>query len=407
MAVGRGRGGIGVRPLAVAAKELKTYLLDVQALSFSLALPLFLVGLMVAGFGGQEQFSATAYVVNGDRGEVGADLVARLDSVPGIDVELLDEPTARERLDRSRILYAVVIPPGFSEDIRAGRTPELVVRTRGTGGREGQIVASYAVGVAREVAGEHLVARQVSQALAAMGRPVARDVIDARVAALFDEARTNPPVTVAEEAVGARPEPVALYLPGLVTMFVLFSLTMGSVSVVEERKKGTLERLMTTHLTQGELLSGIWLGSVGRGLVQVLFLFGVAWPIFRIFTPVSFVRVLAFATVGVVSAAGLGMVIAALVRTAEQANWAGVFVTMVMTTLGGSFFDVSGARGVLGVLSRLTYNYWANDGLRRLITRGETLGSAALLTDMAVLLGVAVVGWAIAAAFFRVRGDER
>lgn len=401
------RGGVGVRPLVVAGKELKTYLLDVQALFFSLALPLLLVGLMVAAFGGQDEFHATAYVVNLDRGEVGADLVARLDAAPGIDVKLLDEGTAARRLDRSQILCAIVIPPGFSDDVKAGRPPELIIRRRGTGGREGQIVTSYALGLTREVAGEHLVAGRVIEVLAGMGRPAARETVDARVAALFAEARAEPPVEVVEEAVGARAEPVAIYLPGLVSMFALFSLTLVSVGIVEERKKGTLERLMTTRLTRGELLTGMWLGSIGRGLLQILFLLGVAWPIFRIFTPASFARVVAFSALVVVSAAGIGLVIAALARTAEQANWIAVFFTMVMTTLGGSFFDVSGARGVLGVASRLTYNFWANDGLRRLIARGETLASPAVLTDMAVLAGIAVVSWAVAAAFFRVRADER
>jgi hypothetical protein len=134
-------------------------------------------------------------------------------------VELLGEGVAARRLERSQILCVIVIPPGFSDDVKAGRPPELIIRRRGTGGREGQIVTSYALGLAREVAGEHLVAGRVAEVLAGMGRPVARETVDARVAALFEEARVEPPVAVVEEAVGARAEPVTIYLPGLVSMW--------------------------------------------------------------------------------------------------------------------------------------------------------------------------------------------
>jgi ABC-2 type transport system permease protein len=240
-----------------------------------------------------------------------------------------------------------------------------------------------------------------------MGRPVPRPEVDATVAALFARMREDPPLTVVEETVGARPDAVAIFLPGLVTMFTLFSITLTSVNIVNERKNGTLERLMTTRLTRGELMTGSWLGSLGRGLVQVVLFFSLAALVFRIFTPGSFLAVLAFSAVAVASVAGLGLVIASLSRTADQANWTAVFLTMVMSVLGGSFFEVSGSTGVVDVLSRLTYNFWANDGLRRIIVRGESLASPAILQDMAVLLGIAVLGWAVALAFFRLRGDER
>jgi len=398
---------LGRRPLALAGKELKVFFLDAQMLFFSLALPLVLVFLMVATFGGQTQFRATAYVVNLDLGESGAEFVKRLGAVPELTVEVLDEASAARRLDHSNILSLLVIGPDFSEKLAAGESPEIVVRRRGTGGTEGQIVTSYAAGVARELAGEHTVADRVSQVLAAMGRPVPRPEVDVTVAALFARMREDPPLTVVEETVGARPDAVAIFLPGLVTMFTLFSITLTSVNIVNERKNGTLERLMTTRLTRGELMTGSWLGSLGRGLVQVVLFFSLAALVFRIFTPGSFLAVLAFSAVAVASVAGLGLVIASLSRTADQANWTAVFLTMVMSVLGGSFFEVSGSTGVVDVLSRLTYNFWANDGLRRIIVRGESLASPAILQDMAVLLGIAVLGWAVALAFFRLRGDER
>lgn len=406
---GGGRAGAGApaRILALAGKELKMFLVDAQMLFFSLALPLVLVVLMVATFGGQTRFNAKAYVVNLDEGAAGAEFVRRLQAVPELTVEVLDQATADRRLGDSDILNVIVIGPDFSARVAAGQEPRVTVRRRGTGGTEGQIATSYAAAMARQLAGESLVVNRVAGVLAAMGRAVPRATIEAKVASLFEETWANPPVAVVEETVGARPEPVAIFLPGLITMFTVFAISLTSVGIVNERKKGTLERLMTTRLTRGEFLAGNWLGSLGRGLVQIVFLFSLAWAVFRIFTPASFVAVLAFGALAVGSVAGLGLVIAAISRTPDQANWIAVSFTMVMTTLGGSFFDLSGARGAVAVLSRLTYNFWANDGLRRLIVRGESLTSPAIAKDMAVLAGIAVLSWALALTFFRLRGDGK
>jgi len=403
-----GRGDFGRRPLAYAGKELKVFFRDSQALFFSLALPLVLVVLMVATFGGQTRFNTDAYVVNLDRGgAAGAELVTRLTAVPELTVETLSEEEATQRLADANIYNVVFIPEDFTAKLTSGETPRLVIRQRGMGNTEGQIVNSFAAGLATEIATEYLVSRRVGQTLAAMGRPLPQADVDAKVGSLFKTAKADPPVRVEEQAVGARSDPVPIFLPGIFTMFTLFAVSLGSVAMVEERKKGTMERLMTTRLTRVELLAGTWLGSAGRGAVQVVFLFGLAWAAFRIFTPVSFFSIVVVALVGVLSISAVGLIIAAISRTPDQANWTGVFLAMIMSLLGGSFFDVTAAKGVLGVASRLTYNFWANDALRRLIVKGETLASPGVGRDLLVLAGIAAAGWLVALLLFRMRGDAK
>lgn len=395
------------RPLAVAGKDLKLFFKDPIALFFGLALPLVLIVLMVGTFGGQTQFNATAYVVNLDQGTKGADFVQRLDAIPGVTVELVDQASAEKRLNDSNILSLIVIGSDFSARLDAGEPPTLTIRQRGTGGTEGQVVNAYALGVARAIAGERLLASQVSGILASIGKPTDLATVRAKVEELYAETAAAPPVTVTDEAIGGRPEAAAIFLPGLVTMFTAFAISLTAVGMVEERKKGTLERLMATRLSRGELLAGTWLGNFGRGMVQLVFLFGLAWAFLGIFTPASFGAVLVFGMVAVASVSGLGLVIAAISRTPEQANWIAVFATMIMTVLGGSFFETTGSTGVLSVLTRLTYNFWANDGFRRIILKGEGLTGTGIGKDLVVLVGIGVVSWVLALAFFRLRGDDK
>ena len=62
------------------------------------------------------------------------------------------EADAADALDRSAILFVVVIPEGFSEALEAGEPTPLVFRQRGNGGDTGQIVAAIVRGIARDMA---------------------------------------------------------------------------------------------------------------------------------------------------------------------------------------------------------------------------------------------------------------
>ena len=69
--------------------------------------------------------------------------------------------------------------------------------------------------------------------------------IDATVTTLLDQARHDPPVTVTSHTIGGDGEGdmVDRLVPGILTMFLLFAVTLGAQTLVEDRRLGTLERL--------------------------------------------------------------------------------------------------------------------------------------------------------------------
>ena len=175
------------RILALAGKELKVFFADFQQLFFSLALPVVMVLVMTAAFGGETSFHATAYVVNLDRGSLGSELVSRLDEQPEIDVELLEQETADERQGRSQVLSVIVIGPDFTEQLEAGRSPNLTIRRRGTGGDEGQIAASCAIAVAHQLVSERLTVARARAVLSGMGVDIPEGAVRQKVSALYAE----------------------------------------------------------------------------------------------------------------------------------------------------------------------------------------------------------------------------
>ena len=392
-----------IRPLLVALLQVRIYLQDKGDLAFSLLLPIAIFALMYGAFGGQTLFHGTAHIVNQDQeGTYSALLIERLEGVDNLDVKLHSASKADSKLDRADLLMVLYIPEGFSDKLASGEQAQLVFKQRGNGGDEGQIVASIVRGVAQEMAQEFQVRSQVGEALAGSG--IDQSHIDVTVQQVLDRERESPIVAVGEETMGSSPDPVNEFLPGIVTMFVLFAITLTARTLVEERKKGTLERLLTTQLSVGQLFMGKFLVNLFRGFIQTLILLGLAYAVFQMFTPLSFIESLVLALIFIAAVSSLGLIIGSLARTEDQATWTAVVFTMATVMLGGTFIEIPEG-GVLNVLSKISINTYANDAFKTMIAEGGTLADVGL--QMGVLAGVAVVGLFLGRVLFKVMPGGR
>ena len=172
-------------------------------------------------------------------------------------------------------------------------------------------------------------------------------------------------------------------------MFVLFTITLGSRAIVEERKRGTLERLLTTRLSVGQLFFGKFLSGTARGFVQTLILLTLAYAVFQLFAPLSFITVLLASVIFAAAASTLGLVIASVARTEDQAVWFSVFFTMATVMVGGTFFEIPESSGLF-ILSKISLNTYANHAFKTLITRGGMLNEVSY--DLLVMGAVVVIG---------------
>lgn len=427
-------------PAHIALLELKRYLMNRGELAFSIALPIVLFALMYGAFGGEASFHATVNVVDLDGGVHARALVDRLDS--------LDQVTLRERsladadaaLERSAILSAVVIPAGFSAalDERAAsgvvtwdtlaptETPTgpgagtssiglmadpaiITIKQRGNGGQDGQAAVATARAVAQEIAEEAQTRYAVHMALEGSG--IAPDRIDAAVSGRLAEERANPSVGVVTRVAGgdgdgdeAGTYSVERMVPGMMVMFLMFALSMGAQTLVEERQNRTLERLMTTRLSVNGLFAGKFLAGVLRATTQAGILLALAFLALQIGGATEFAQSLAFSVLVAATVSALGLAIGSVARTRDQAIWSAVVITMFMTVFGGTFFDVSG-NGALDALSRITLTRYAIEAMFGILSGGESLVEQWL--GAAVMAGSAVALLVVARVMFRIAGGGR
>ena len=152
------------------------------------------------------------------------------------------------------------------------------------------------------------------------------------------------------------------YSAAAAIFFTMFVVGTGLLSLLEERKRHTLSRLLSTPISPGRILAAKFLlsftvgvGSVALFMLFSRFLLGANW----VDLPVTALLVIA----AVAAATGIVSLVAGLARTAEQAQNFQSVVAVTMGILGGTFFPIAGGSAILNALSLVTPHAWFMRGL--------------------------------------------
>lgn len=176
---------------------------------------------------------------------------------------------------------------------------------------------------------------------------------------------------------------------GFTIMFVMMTVIMMSGSILRERKTGTLGRILVSPMSRPQVQTGYLLSFILTGVLQFAVLAGVSALLFDVrWGPLLPLTAVIIATV--VSAAGLGLLLAAFMRTSEQHALVGTMASITASMLGGVYWPASLMSEHMQSIGRLTPIAWALDGLREVAQHG-----AAPTVPLTVLLGMALVSTSV------------
>lgn len=381
---------------------------------FNLLMPLiFTFVLAQANQGPVSSSGSTSWplqVVNEDSGELGANLLQRLQESELLEVTAAAAEPAFQQLTDEETVAVLIIPTTFSEQIWAGE--EVVLEYHVTQvANEAQVVQAVIESALTEMSGSVAAAEFTTTVADELGRfegdaAAQGTYYQTAFAAAQEQWQNDPPITVQTQSLTrleVHENAVAVGInqsaPGMMVMFAMF-FTFGGVSVlVVEREQGTLRRLLVLPLNKFTIMFGKLLGIYIAGVAQIAilvlvgqFAFGADWGR----EPIGLtILVLCYAF----AITSLGMLMAALVRTSAQANTLSTIVILPMAALGGAWWPLDIVPEWMQTLGHLFPTAWAMDGFTDLITRG--LGTADILLEAGVLLLYGLVFMAIGIWRFR------
>jgi len=188
-------------------------------------------------------------------------------------------------------------------------------------------------------------------------------------------------------------------VPGMGSMYVMFTVLGGTAILLRERKQWTLQRLAVMPLTRAQILGGKILTYFTLGMIQYLVIFAVGLAVGLRFgdSPLGLIAIMvAF----VLCTTALGFVMAIYMQNEEQAAGTARLLALTLAPLGGAWWPLQIVPDFMQTIAKISPIAWAMQGFHELIFYNGSLQS--VLPEVAVLLAAAAILFIFAVNRFRV-----
>jgi ABC-2 type transport system permease protein len=176
---------------------------------------------------------------------------------------------------------------------------------------------------------------------------------------------------------------------GYFAFFFVFLLT--SVSFLRERSQGTMERLMASPLSRGEIVLGYMLGFSVFAVVQAALILGFAILVLRIHYAGNLLIVFMVQIILTIGAVNLGIFLSTFAKNELQVVQFIPVVIIPQALLCGTIYPLEDMPELLRWISAVLPLTYANDALRAVMIRGANIISPMVLVDILVLLAFAAL----------------
>jgi ABC-2 type transport system permease protein len=187
---------------------------------------------------------------------------------------------------------------------------------------------------------------------------------------------------------------ISFYAAAIGVMFLLFTASGAAGSLLDEAESGTLDRVLSSHVTMSSLLLGKLTFNSLLAFSQLVLMFLWGWAVFGLdfWTHIPGFVVMGICTA--VAVAAFGVLLAGICRTRAQLGALSTLIILIMSSVGGSMFPRFLMPEAMQKAGLLTINAWAIDGFTKIFWRDEPVSH--LWPQVLVLVGTAVVFFAIA-----------
>jgi ABC-2 type transport system permease protein len=356
---------------AIARKEFYHLVRDFRSMYLAFVIPL----LMILMFGyalSLDVDSVKAVIVDYDKTKESRDLGQKLNASAYFQIvrQLNDSLVAVRYLDQGITTMAIVIPPGWTEDLKADREASLQVLLDGSDPNFGGISRGYITAFVEAYNRDQLVSFLNRKGMDEIKAPV-----DGRIRVWFNEDL----------------ESQNFIVPGIIAIIIMIvGAMLTSLVIAREYENGTMETIRSLPVGGGELLLGKAIPYFLIALTDVLVAVFMGQVLFGVVMKSSFCLLVLASTIYISVALSLGFLISIATKSQLVANQMAILITFLPSLLLSNFvFPIGNMPKIFQMLTYIIPATYFIDILNGLYLRG--LGLSHLGQSYLILVGMLIV----------------
>jgi len=355
---------------AIARKEFYHLMRDFRSMYLAFAIPLLLI-LMFGYALSLDVDSVRAVVVDHDKTELSRDFIRKLNASYYFEIihHLNDSLSAVRYLDRGFTTMAIVIPPGWTKDLKADRKASLQVLLDGSDPNYAGISRGYITAFVESYNRDRLLSFLNRKGMEQIQAPV-----DGRIRVWFNEDLDSQNFIV----------------PGIIAIIIMMvGALLTSLVIAREYENGTMETIRSLPVSGGEFLLGKAIPYFLITLTDVLVAVFMGQVLFGVMMKSSFWLMVLASTIYISVTLNLGLLISIATKSQLVANQMAILITFLPSFLLSNFvFPVGNMPKIFQILTYIIPATYFIDILNGIYLRG--LGLAHLWPSYLVLVGMLI-----------------
>lgn len=303
---------------AITRKEIYHLIRDIRSLYLAFAVPLLLI--MLFGYAlSLDVDNIRTVVVDQDNTDFSRDFIRHLDASPYFTViaHLPNSKAVTEYLDHSRVTLAIIVPPKWTQKIRADREAQIQVLLDGSDPNFSSISRGYITAFIDRYNQKMLVDYLNRQGMEKIKSPV-----EGRIRVWFNEDL----------------ESRNFIIPGIVAIIIMIvGAILTSLVIAREYENGTMETILSLPITGNEFLIGKAIPYFFIALTNVLIAVLMGHILFGVVMKAGFWLMILASSLYIFIALTLGLLISIVTKSQLVANQVAVLITYLPSLLLSNF----------------------------------------------------------------------
>ena len=372
-------------------KDLILFFNDHRSYILTFLIPIILITLFAFAYGGIEKYSGNPEtfelpVADLDMTVLSAEFISIMDSVSGIEIISTDIEEANKLITAGKYAGALVLRKGFMDSLLVGnKLPVELIYDREQNFEAGMlqsIIINVLFSFSRTIDAQKLLYRGNLPGNPGPG-----------LSGYMPDSTTNDsPVLKMTSIVGENNDRnlgLIQAVAGTAILMLLFSVAGIGTSILEEKENGTINRLLFSPLSLKTILFSKMLFALFIAILQLTVMFLFSWVFLDLditINPEALVLMILSTSFAVSS---LGIFLAAIAKSRQQALSLSTLIILVMSAIGGSMIPLFIMPDIMNDIAVVSVNYWSIQGFYDIFWRSLPLSE--IIPKILLLTGTGLV----------------